>query len=167
MLNRCYGKSYQSRNPNYYGCTVDKKWLSFTEFKSWMENQDWKGKQLDKDIKIIGNKIYSSETCLFVTQKINVLLINSKASRGIYPIGVSFDKTSNSFKSECMQNGKKKHLGRFDSPITAHLAYIKFKNKVIEDAANLQENEYIREYLLNHAGLLKESWLKTSPDIHI
>lgn len=39
--------------------------------------------------------------------------------------GVTWDKASNKWKSQIIINGKKKHLGRFDSEIEAHHAYQK------------------------------------------
>ena len=81
MLRRCYDLKYQDKNPRYKGCTVCDHWLLFSNFTKWMCAQDWAGKELDKDIKgdLLGNKIYSPNTCLFVTHKINtVVAIGSK-----------------------------------------------------------------------------------------
>jgi len=61
MLTRCYSKNYQLRHPTYKGCSVSDEWLLFSAFKSWMKKQDWDGKQLDKDLLISGNKIYSPD----------------------------------------------------------------------------------------------------------
>ena len=57
MLERCYSKKYQVLSKTYSECTVCEEWLTFSNFKTWMEQQDWKGKQLDKDIIKKGNKI--------------------------------------------------------------------------------------------------------------
>lgn len=43
---------------------------------------------LDKDILVAGNKIYSPETCLFVPNRINSLLIRG-VKTGPLPLGVS------------------------------------------------------------------------------
>ena len=45
------------------------------------------------------NKIYSPDTCIFVPNRINCAFTKSNASRGKYPIGVSFDKKSNKFRA--------------------------------------------------------------------
>ena len=66
MLKRCYSAKYQERQPTYKGCTVSDDWLTFSNFRAWMIAQDWEGKHLDKDLLFEGNKIYSTETCVFV-----------------------------------------------------------------------------------------------------
>ncbi len=50
MLQRCYSKKYLESKPSYIGTSVCSEWVYATEFKKWMEQQDWRGKSLDKDI---------------------------------------------------------------------------------------------------------------------
>lgn len=75
MLQRCYSKAYQKHKPTYIGCTVALDWHNFQNFAEWFEeNYDYKSKenlQLDKDILVKGNKVYSPETCCFVTNSVN------------------------------------------------------------------------------------------------
>jgi len=149
MLNRCYNAKYKIKRPTYNGCTVCDEWLLFSSFKAWMIKQDWKGKALDKDILIQGNKIYSPETCVFVTQEINALLTNSKASRGNYPQGVSFDKKTGKYKANCYVNGKSNHIVYSDTPEAASEAYKAFKYKVIAKIAN-EQSEPLKSALLNY-----------------
>ena len=92
MIARCYCKSFQSRRPTYIGCTVCKEWLTFSNFKAWMEQQDWKGKALDKDILKKDNKEYSPEKCAFIDFSLNSFLCDCSSIRGEYPIGVSWCK---------------------------------------------------------------------------
>lgn len=73
MLARCYSIKTQERQPTYKGCSVSDEWLTFSVFKNWMEKQDWEDKQLDKDLLFEGNKVYSSETCVFVTRMVSTL----------------------------------------------------------------------------------------------
>jgi hypothetical protein len=56
---------------------------------------------LDKDILHKGNKIYSPEYCIFVTQDINKLFIKCNKSRGKHPIGVGYDKKLKKYYSGC------------------------------------------------------------------
>lgn len=74
MISRCYSEGEQQRNPSYAGCSVCDEWRYFSNFRRWMMNQDWKNKQLDKDIIIVNNKIYSPSTCAFVEPWVNKLL---------------------------------------------------------------------------------------------
>lgn len=81
MLKRCYSAKYQESRPTYTGCTVATEWLTFSNFKSWMEKQDWQNKHLDKDLLFEGNKVYNSDTCMFVTQLVNSFINNGGAIR--------------------------------------------------------------------------------------
>jgi len=147
VIKRCYSASFRIKYPTYKDCTVCDEWLLFSSFKSWMKRQDCKGKQIDKDILHQGNKHYSPSTCIFVTPQINSLLLGSKAIRGDLQIGVSFNKEKGKYQSECKKNGKKVHLGRFNTPELAFEAYKKFKYEVIKEVA-LKQSEPLRSALL-------------------
>ena len=154
MLKRCYDSKLHLKSPTYIGCSVTKEWLVFSNFRLWMESQDWYGMELDKDIKIVGNKFYSPETCLFVSRKINSLITGLNLASGKYPAGVCFDKCANVFISRCYHNGKIKHLGLFSTPKAARESYATYKRQIILEVANLPENSHIRSYLINHAESL-------------
>ena len=67
MLSRCYCTIMHGHRPTYKDVTVCDEWLNFQNFATWCESQEFfnakdeKGGvyQLDKDILIRGNKIYS------------------------------------------------------------------------------------------------------------
>jgi hypothetical protein len=149
MLSRCYSKKYQEIFPTYTKCSVSTEWLAFSNFKSWMAGQDWKGKSLDKDILIQNNKVYSPSTCIFVSSAINSLLINRGALRGSYPLGVNLCKSRGKYVAQCSVKSKKKHLGYFDTSKEAFEAYKEFKYKIIAEVAN-QQSEPLRTALLNY-----------------
>ena len=146
MIARCYSENTQRRQPTYIGCLVCKEWLTFSNFKAWMIKQDWKGKQLDKDIIQTGNKTYSPDLCLFVSSQVNSLLLDRKEFRGDYPKGVTLCKSNGKFLSQCSVNGKAKLIGTFDTPSAANAAYIKFKSKMILSVAN-EQTEPLKGYL--------------------
>ena len=149
MLRRCYSSRFHKKNPTYAGCTVASEWFLFSKFKLWMDEQDWQGKQLDKDILIQKNKVYSPSTCIFVSSEINNLLINNGACRGKFPLGVYLPKPKGKYVAQCNFNNAPKHLGYFDTPEEAHEAYKSFKYKYIAEIAN-QQSEPLRTALLNY-----------------
>ena len=124
MLRRCYAPKYQKLKPTYIGCSVCVEWLYFPNFKKWFDTHYVEGFQLDKDILITGNKIYSPDTCIFVPQSINKLFTDSGKTRGNYPIGVSFNKQSGKFVTYVTIDGKLHYLGLFDNAEEAHKAYL-------------------------------------------
>jgi len=127
MISRCYSVKLQERCPTYKDCSVCDEWLLFSNFKSWMEKQDWKEKDLDKDILTQSNKIYSPNTCLFVEPKINRLILTNNAIRGKYPLGVFFSKCHNKFIAKCKVNGKDTHIGIYKTVEEARSAYEKIQ----------------------------------------
>lgn len=78
MLTRCYDPKWHEKQPTYIGCTVCERWHNFQNFcediKTLEGYEMWKVTPfaaLDKDIRVPGNKIYSPETCMFVTKSQN------------------------------------------------------------------------------------------------
>ena len=43
MLTRCYSSKFHEMQPTYTECMVCKEWLTFSNFKKWMETQEWGG----------------------------------------------------------------------------------------------------------------------------
>lgn len=80
MLERCYSEKLLESNPSYIGTSVCSEWLYATAFKEWMEKQNWQGKSLDKDIIVPGSKLYSPDTCAFVSQATNLFVTARDAS---------------------------------------------------------------------------------------
>jgi hypothetical protein len=154
MLGRCYYPGYQVSQPTYKGCLVVSKWLIFSSFREWMENQDWSGKQLDKDILRSGNKEYSPKACMFISGQINYLLNGNAARRGEYPQGVSFHKPSSKYRATCSVKGSNKHVGLFISVAEAELAYLEFKSLLVESIAELEENK-LKAGLLRHVAIMR------------
>jgi len=149
MLKRCYSEKLQLKRPTYIGCSMVKEWHTFSNFRKWMEQQNWEGKELDKDILVVGNKIYSPEKCVFVIPSVNSLLTHIQRNKSKWPIGVSFD--SNKYRSQCWVNGKHKHIGMFGSPEEASAAYKIVKSNEIKRVALLQSDIRIKDGLMRHA----------------
>ncbi len=153
MLDRCYDLKFQEQYPSYKGCTVCNEWLFYSNFEIWYnKNIPDKSKrwEIDKDILVQGNKEYSPEACCFVPQKINSLLTNTSASRGKYPVGVTFSKKSCSFRATYSSSGKKNHKEGFSTAGEAFEFYKKFKYKSIKDTADAAlKEDLINEKIYN------------------
>lgn len=118
MLNRAYKLGKHS----YISCEVCDEWLTFSNFKRWMEEQDWEGKQLDKDL-LGDGKLYSPDTCCFIDSKANSFLTTRRAGRGNYPLGVR-RKPGCRFEARVNDgSGRPKSLGYFGCATAAHLAW--------------------------------------------
>ncbi|CAM0108522.1 HNH endonuclease [Vibrio phage PS15B-6] len=90
MLQRCYDAKYHQIRPTYSDCSVCDEWHNFQVFAEWYEinyPQDGGKYQLDKDIKIKGNRQYSPDTCMFVTLAKNTAEAGQKTYKLTTPNG--------------------------------------------------------------------------------
>jgi len=160
MLRRCYDAKFLENNETYIGCSVSEFFRYYDNFHQWCIKQVGFGREgfaLDKDILIKGNKIYSEDVCVFVPQRINKLLIKRDASRGEWPVGVSWRKNTNKFEAQCNTcGGKKQHLAFFTTPQEAFLSYKTFKEALIKQVASEYKHlidgrvyEALMDYRLN------------------
>lgn len=101
MLERCYSDRLKKVRPSYVGCEVSDNWIYFSNFREWMITQDWEGNDLDKDIITPGNKLYSIDTCAFVTPTTNCFVTDDAAKRGKFLIGTYFNKPAKKFIATC------------------------------------------------------------------
>ena len=161
MLRRCYSKKFLESNQSYTGTSVCGEWLSATTFRKWMEQQDWHGKSLDKDIIVPGSKLYSPETCAFVLQATNLFVTARDASRGECPIGVSLYKPTGRYIARCGNpfTGKNENLGYFPTPEEAHEAWRKRKHELAQLVAATESDMCVVQALKKRYSF--EEWYKS------
>lgn len=158
MLRRCYYKACQDKQPTYIGCSVCEEWLTFSNFRKWMITQDWQGNELDKDLLIQGNKIYSPTTCVFVDLKVNNFTKINMNYRGDLLLGVSIHSQVKKFAATCNNPFKKdgdtrtNYLGLYLSETSAHLAWKKRKHQY---ACELAESKYVTDGRVRQVLLTK------------
>jgi hypothetical protein len=132
MIRRCYDNKYKNHKTSYYDCSVCEEWKHFSNFNKWFDKHkaEYKeGYQLDKDILIKGNKVYSPETCCFVPNEINSLI--KRYPQKDTPTGIT--KSNDKYMARVSKYHKSVFLGSFDT---------------IEEAFKVYKNErelYIRE----------------------
>jgi hypothetical protein len=148
MLKRGHSERFKLKNPTYKDVTVCKEWHLFTTFKAWMEQQDWEGNQIDKDLLLPGNKIYSPETCVFVSRQVNMFLVDSGAARGEYKIGVCWDRRRGKYMARCF-TGKQEYLGYFASEEEAHKAWLTRKLEHAYSLSAIQTDERVARALID------------------
>ena len=82
MKTRCYNENYHKVKPDYEECTVCDEWLDNKKlFYEWVDHNFYEIEgestvELDKDILVPGNKVYSPDTCIFVPKRINDLFVH-------------------------------------------------------------------------------------------
>ena len=149
MLKRCYvGVSSET---SYKDVEVCKDWHNFQNFAEWFYSQKHceDGFAVDKDLKVIGSRLYSPETCSLVPCEVNSLFTgsNENLKERNLPKGVHFckDKTlyiAQIHKGELTKTGNKKqtYLGQFNSKVEALSAYKVAKEDHVKEVANRFKN---------------------------
>lgn len=144
MFSRCYNPNYHKKYVSYQDCEVAGDFKYLSKFISWAKLQkgyNHTGYQLDKDILIKGNKVYSEDTCCFVPKDLNTLLTHRRKDKGLYPVGVSYKPRINKYIAQISRFKRVDHLGCFETPELAFLAYKKAKEDYIKEAAELYKEQ--------------------------
>lgn len=145
MIQRCYDNKVHDVESTYANCEICEEWKTFTNFYKWFVEHYYElpneSVQLDKDILIKNNRIYSPEYCCFVPHTINSLLTKSNKMRGDLPIGVCWVNRDQVYRAQCSDGHKNTiHLGDYDNPTVAFKAYKKCKENVIKKIADEYKN---------------------------
>jgi hypothetical protein len=136
MLERCYSKSFHKKYPSYIGCSVSNNWLYLDNFKLWFEDYYKEGFELDKDLLVDGNKVYSEDTCVFVPKDLNNLIkYNKTLKKRDLPTGVA--EHSGKYYS---YTSDKQCLGGFYTQEEAFLVYKSWKESKIKSLAEKYYN---------------------------
>lgn len=137
MFTRCYSDSHHDRFPAYRGCTVHPDWHDYQVFAEWYNRQPKKlgvRLELDKDLKVIGNKVYGPEYCSLVPAVVNNLLIDRSAGKRTMLQGVR-RAPKGTYQSCLSRYGVQVHLGTFNCPWEAFLEYKKAKESYVREVA--------------------------------
>lgn len=156
ILERCYAYHNLEHHPSYFGAMICKEWEDYSNFKKWYDENYIDGFQIDKDILLKHNIIYSPETCCFVPLEINTFFASLSNTKRDLPLGVSYRKDKKKYVAQISFECKHKNLGYFDSPEKAFNVYKiekeknikflaeKYKDKIKENVYNAMINYEIK-----------------------
>lgn len=133
MLKRSCSTKYKQKHPTYKEVKICKEWHNYQNFAQWFEDKYTEDFELDKDILVKGNKVYSPETCAFIPNEINLLFTKRDFKRGELPIGVR--KSGNKFKACIRKEGKEIYINTFKTSQEAFQAYKTVKEQHIKEIA--------------------------------
>lgn len=134
---RCEDK-YKEKFPTYEGCEVSNDWLRYENFYDWIIEQKGYGLRdstgilhnLDKDLIVSGNLVYSQETCVLLPPEINRFLVSNRVKDRELPLGISMDRGL--FRAGYSNI----NLGRFETLDEAVTAYEKARKEQACKLAN-------------------------------
>lgn len=138
IISRCY--EYKKNTQTYFGkVEVCKEWWCFENFEKWYDEHYIEGYQVDKDLTVLGSKIYSPETCSFIPNRINCIMgkkdYNTVRKHLNLPVGVSYHVRDEKYTAQCFDGEKLQHFGYHDTPEGAFIAYKNFKERLIKSVA--------------------------------
>lgn len=154
MLNRCYNFKNHLDCPTYMLCSVTPEWLYFQNFAKWF-NENYPvtegDYELDKDLKVFGNKVYSPTTCMILPHNVNNFTLDNNKRRGTY-----LHRKTKKYMSRCKNPITRKcdYLGVFDSELEAHLAWRKRKSELAYELAIIQTDAEVGSALLRWKDML-------------
>lgn len=136
MLARCYDEANLANQRTYRDCSVCEEFKNFQVFAEWYTTHEsfGLGYEIDKDLLISGNKIYSPETCTFLPKEINVALNKERVNKGI-SLGLTKRENRDKYRALVFNNGIRIHLGDYDTPEEASEAYVKAKEEYVKYVA--------------------------------
>lgn len=151
MFQRCYDKKFLEINPTYSEVFVSDRWHNFQNFAK--DVLEMKGSeflrstgtgssyQLDKDLLVKGNKMYSKDTCCLLPKDINNALVKKDSCRGDLPIGVCrINSYKNPYRAAISTSGVVEYLGCYPTPELAFQAYKERKELLFRELAGKYKN---------------------------
>lgn len=143
MIKRCYDERELKKRPSYEKVTVCEEWHNFQNFAKWYEDNYYEVEDeqmdLDKDILLKGNTVYSPETCCFVPHNINILMAYRRSNRkNGNPVRVN-KKSKNCYQVMCQNPHTRKveHVGTAKTPEEGFIIYKKAKEQYIREVAEI------------------------------
>lgn len=135
-ISRCYCPILQSKRPSYIGCSLSKEWLCYQNFAEWYINHEsyGLGYEVDKDLLVKNNTVYSPETCTLIPKEINLALRFERTKDNNLPTGVLSSKLGG-YTASLKSGGSDCHLGTFKTSEEASLAYVKAKESYVKEVA--------------------------------
>lgn len=154
MLYRCYSPQALSRDKTYLDCEVSENFKKYSYFYEWCQEQtgfNQKGFDLDKDLIVKGNKLYSEDICVFVPHEVNSILNDCRTARGRLPMGITLNQGI--YIARISKKNERFVVGRFKDCKEAFLCYKTAKEDYLKEIAEEYKDvldSRVYNYLLNH-----------------
>ena len=150
MKTRCYNTNYHKVRPDYKDCTICDEWLDDKKsFYEWVDHNFYEIEgeptvELDKDILVPGNKVYSPDTCIFVPKRINDLFvhIHGRKKNGL-PTGVTYSKKTGKYQAAVRESCKDTDSKDEDKKKTVRLGFF----DTIEEAYEVYKTHKMAEII--------------------
>lgn len=168
MNSRCKNASYSNSLSAYVGCSVCDEWEDYKNFEKWcfenLYNCNGEKLELDKDLLVKGNKIYSPNTCCFLPKRINVLITSRRAYKNGLPPGVTCPGTRSDTYIVNTKLGEQRIYKSFEDKNAAFNYFKQKKEAHIKSVASYYKNflpDKIYNALITYEILITDSECNT------
>lgn len=141
MRQRCGVGGSKKANPAYKDCIISENFLKFQFFAEWCQSQVVYGQncyELDKDILVLNNRLYSENHCVFIPQELNSFLCVNSGPVSDLPKGVT--RCKDKYMARLASSG---YLGVHRTPEDASRVYQHARNQeLFKWLVRLQNQEF-------------------------
>lgn len=143
--------AYAKRSDRYGKLTVCEEWLTFSNFKRWMEQQDWENKYLDYKFFDPENTVYSPEGCCFLSQAVVRFFSEGMLGNDSLPVGVYWSESGKIFRATIATPGGAQDLGSYTSPEEGFYRWLERKRELAQTVADDEADPRIKPVILARA----------------
>jgi len=140
--------------PSYEGCSVSDEWLTFMNFRAWMEEQNWKGKSISRGILYPDNKIYCAEKCYFIDGSLQQFFSDYTTRKaGHLPVGVVYYPHTKKLTYRAQvgaHGGIRGHSSTHRTIEEAFAKVIEVKIEILDNIIKVQTDKKLIEGLKRH-----------------
>jgi hypothetical protein len=151
MIGRIHAPQTKQIALDYQGCSIVEPWYSFQNFCEWLSNEPFYGNsgyEIDKDLRVVGNRVYGPDTCCLIPKELNSLIGRDRRQNS-HGSGVGFVPSTGRYYSHIWTRGVRTHLGTFETKESAQTAYRSaHRERVVEVGSALhREGKITDEHL--------------------
>lgn len=132
MIARCYRQKLKDKYPTYEECYSTDDWHCYQTYADFYESCPYrkKGWNLDKDLLVPGNKLYSPDTCVYLPSNINTKLFYVPTKNKFGLKGVWYDSQYDKWMATVSKavDGRGT-IGRFKTKEEASSAVLRSEHK--------------------------------------
>jgi hypothetical protein len=128
---------------------ISEDFLTFSNFKKFMDKNDWQNKTLTRELHSIDNTYYSTDTCHFVCDDV-LALVKRKSFASDY-VGLFYDARQDKFRATIFFRGKRIYCGTYKKADDARKAYFLKKSELLTLVAEKEKNQRNKKALFNMA----------------
>lgn len=152
MVKRVHNQKSLIARPRYSDTSIWEGWRNFSSFREWVlnvqPNTNWQNCVLDKDLLSKEIKIYSPDTCVFVTPMTNNFILDG-GSKGL---GAIWRKDINKYQARLRNpfTNKIECLGTFTEKSDSIKVWVKRKSELADTLASLQSDDRVASALRSY-----------------